>query len=57
MHGDNIVEDTPDGLKLTTTISISGPLSFICRKLVAEDVAEKLPQQTDALMALARKKA
>jgi len=55
MYGDHIVEDTPDGLKLTTTVSISGPLSFIWRKLVAEDVVAKLPQQTDALVTLARK--
>jgi len=46
--------DHGDQLEIKTTISISGPLSFICRKLVAENVADSLEQQTERLIAQAR---
>ncbi|MBN9342800.1 MAG: hypothetical protein BGO76_07670 [Caedibacter sp. 38-128] len=53
MDGIHEMEETKDGLKLTTTIQISGPLSFLWRKLVADGIVKTLPEQTEALAALA----
>jgi hypothetical protein len=43
-----------EGIKLTTTMTIIGPLGFLWRKLLGEKIAAKVPAQTDALVALAR---
>lgn len=37
-------------LEIKTTMSIEGPLSFLWRKLVAEDVANGMAEQTDSLI-------
>ncbi|AIL12390.1 hypothetical protein IM40_00820 [Candidatus Paracaedimonas acanthamoebae] len=55
MDGIHEMEATKDGLRLTTTMQISGPLSFIWRKLVVEGIVKTLPDQTEALVALARR--
>lgn len=55
MYGHHEMEETSDGLKLTTTMTITGPLGFLWRKIVGEKIAAKTPEQTDALVALARK--
>ena len=39
-----------DELEIKTTMSIEGPLSFLWRKIVAEGVANSVPQQTDNLI-------
>lgn len=44
----------PGKLRLTTTLSISGPLSFIWRKLVAEGIMASEPEQMEALVARSR---
>lgn len=41
-HGNELV--------IKTTMSIEGPLSFLWRKLVAEDVANGMPDQTESLI-------
>ena len=41
---------TPDGIEIRSTVSIEGPLSFIWRKIVAEDIYKSFPKQTDALI-------
>jgi uncharacterized protein YndB with AHSA1/START domain len=46
MHGDE--------LEIRTTMSIEGGLSFLWRKLVAEGVANGMPEQTDRLIEKAR---
>lgn len=56
MDGIHEMEETQEGLRLTTTIQISGPFSFIWRKLVAEGIVKTLPKQTEALVKLTRKK-
>lgn len=43
-----------DELEIKTTISIEGPLSFLWRKLVAENVASSLKQQTEMLIEKAK---
>jgi hypothetical protein len=40
-----------DELEIKTTIRMEGPLAFLWRKIVGQEVADSLPQQTDALIA------
>jgi hypothetical protein len=39
-----------DALEIKTTLTLRGPLSFVWRKLVAENIASGLPLQTDKLI-------
>jgi hypothetical protein len=55
MDGIHQMEKTTDGLRITTTIRVSGPLRWLWRKLVAEKVVATLPHQTNLLIQLARK--
>lgn len=55
MYGCHEMEETQEGLKLTTTMTISGFLSFLWIRLVAQGVVDKLPEQTNALVNLAKK--
>jgi len=43
-----------DELEIKTTMSIEGPLSFVWRKIVAEDVANGMQEQTERLIEKAR---
>lgn len=54
MYGFHEMEETEEGLKLTTTMTVSGFLSFLWIRLVARGVVDKVPEQTDALVSLAR---
>lgn len=56
MHDDHILEETSDGLRIISTITVTGPLSFIWAKLVAKKVANSVPNQMDALVDAARLK-
>ncbi|MBI2769619.1 MAG: SRPBCC family protein [Burkholderiales bacterium] len=42
-----------DALEIKTTLTVQGPLSFVWRKLVVENIASGLPLQTDKLIAKA----
>jgi hypothetical protein len=57
MHGIHDMVETAEGLKLTITIRVEGPLAWLWRKIVAEGVAAEVPQQMDALAAFARRAA
>jgi hypothetical protein len=51
MYGDHEFISHENGeLEIKTTMSIEGPLSFIWRKIVAEGVANGLPEQTEWLI-------
>ncbi len=54
MHGIHDMEETGDGLKLTITIRVEGPLSWLWKKLVAQGIAADMPGQLDSLAAFAR---
>ena len=41
------------GLEIKTTVRMEGPLAFLWRKIVGEDVVKSLPAQTDNLIAQA----
>jgi len=43
MYGEHTFEETPDGLKLTTTMRVKGILGFLWRRLVAQKIVDGLP--------------
>jgi hypothetical protein len=43
-----------DALEIRTTLTMEGPLAFLWRKLVGENIARTLPEQTASLIARAR---
>jgi hypothetical protein len=48
MYGQHTFEETSEGLKITTTMSINGPLAFLWRKIVAQDIVNSLPVEMPA---------
>jgi hypothetical protein len=54
MYDSHELEETPEGLRLTNTLTVEGPLAFLWVKLVAQNVAATVPAENDALAALAR---
>ena len=54
MYGLHEMEKTPDGIKLTTTMTVEGWLSYLWIFLVAKKIVAKIPGQTDNLVELAR---
>jgi len=47
MYGEHIFEDTTEGVKITTTMKVEGPLGFLWRKLVAQNIANALPAEME----------
>jgi len=45
MYGEHTFDETPEGLKITTTMKVQGPLGFLWRKIVAEDIVKGLPTE------------
>ena len=45
MYGEHTFEDTPQGLKITTTMSVEGILGFLWRKIVAQNIVDNLPTE------------
>jgi hypothetical protein len=54
MYDSHELIDHGDELEIKTTISIEGPLSFVWRKIVAENVANGMKEQTEKLIEKAR---
>lgn len=50
MYDAHELEETSNGLRITNTITVTGPLSFIWVYLVAKNVANSAPKQMDALV-------
>ncbi len=55
MYDTHAMEETPEGLKLTNTLVVTGPLKWLWIKLVAQNVADTVPNEMDSLVNLARK--
>lgn len=55
MYGQHVFEETPDGLKMTTTMTVTGPLAFLWVKLVAKKIANGLPSDMEAQIKAAQK--
>ena len=53
MYDAHEIEETSNGLRITSTITVKGFLSFIWTNLVAKNVAASVPKQMDALVELA----
>jgi hypothetical protein len=47
MYGKHTFEDTSDGVKVTTTMSVEGLLSFVWIKLVAQGIVDALPMDME----------
>lgn len=56
MYGSHEMEETAEGLKMTTTLQVMGPLKFIWVKLVAQGIFDTIPQQMDSLIKYAESK-
>ena len=54
MHATHEFIQSGAELEIKTTVSIEGALSFVWRKIVAEGVANSLPEQTDKLIQRAK---
>lgn len=54
MFGVHQMRDTEDGLEITHTVRIEGPLSFLWRKIVAEKVAAGIEEQATRMLERAR---
>lgn len=50
------LEEIEEGLRITHTITVQGPLAFLWTHLVAKNVAKQVPEQTDNLVQYARLK-
>lgn len=55
MYDTHELEETPDGLRLTNTLWVTGPLKWLWIKLVAKNVADSVPSENQALVDLLRK--
>jgi Polyketide cyclase / dehydrase and lipid transport len=55
MYGEHTFEETPDGLKITTTMRVEGLLSFLWVKLVAKGIVDGLPNETEQQIKFAKK--
>lgn len=54
MHDTHALEETSEGVKLTNTLNVTGPLKWLWIKLVAQNVADTVPEEMEALVTLAR---
>lgn len=50
MYDSHELYERGDELEIRTTISIEGPLSFIWRKIVVENIANGMKEQTERLI-------
>ena len=56
MHDSHEVAETVDGVKVTNTISMTGPLSFLWWHLVGKKVSKSIAEQTNNLIHYIREK-
>ncbi len=54
MYDTHAMEETDEGLLLSNTLIVTGPLKWIWIKLVAKNVADTVPDELEALVKLAR---
>jgi Polyketide cyclase / dehydrase and lipid transport len=55
MYGEHWYEDTPEGLKVTVTMTITGLLSGLWYKLVMKDIVQRQPEEIQTQIAEAKK--
>ncbi|MBP6985664.1 MAG: polyketide cyclase [Alphaproteobacteria bacterium] len=54
MYDTHAMEETVDGLKLTNKLVVIGPLKWLWIKLVAQNVADTIAEETENLVKFAR---
>lgn len=54
MYDTHSLEETKDGLLLKNTLVVMGPLKYLWIMLVAKNVADSVPWETDSLVRLAK---
>lgn len=54
MYDTHMIEESSDGVKLTNTLVVNGPLKWLWIKLVAQNVADTVPQEMEALVNLSK---
>ena len=54
MYDTHALEETKDGVRLTNTLEVTGWLKWLWIKLVAQNIADTVPQEMEALVGLAR---
>lgn len=54
MYDTHTIEETPEGLKLSNALVVKGPLKWLWVKLVAQNIADTVPDEMEALVKLAR---
>ena len=55
MYDQHVFEETPEGLRITNTITVKGLLSFLWVKLVAENIVNALPRDVQKQIETASK--
>jgi hypothetical protein len=55
MYGEHTFDETPDGLKITTTMKVEGILSFLWIRLVAQGIVNSLPVEMEQQVRTASK--
>lgn len=50
MYDTHVMEETTEGLMLTNTLVVTGPLKWLWIKLVAQNVADTVPEEMEALV-------
>ncbi len=55
MYDTHSMEETPEGLLLSNKLVVTGPLRWLWIKLVAQHVADTIPDEMDSLVNLAKK--
>lgn len=56
MYDTHAMEETSAGLKIINTLVVTGPLRWVWIKLVAQNVADTVSEETEALAELAKQK-
>ena len=54
MYDTHAMEETVDGLKLTNKLVVTGPLKWLWIKLVGQNIADTIAEETENLVKLAR---
>jgi hypothetical protein len=47
MYGEHVFDETPEGLRITTKMTVTGPLGFLWRKVVAQGIVDALPKEME----------
>ena len=54
MHDTHSMEETSEGLKISNELVVTGPLKWLWICLVAKNIADTIPEETESLIKLAR---